>query len=73
MAGDKSMDDYPRYTANMVRNEEEFKAWKEFFMPMKENPAMKRAIEIGENEIKARLKLIAADKSAVYEALKKIQ
>ncbi|MBR2710643.1 M1 family metallopeptidase [Candidatus Saccharibacteria bacterium] len=72
MAGDKSMDDYPRYTANMIRTESEYEAWKDFFMPMKDDPALKRAIEIGKNEIEARLKLIADDKAAVYAALKKI-
>ena len=65
MSGDKSLDNYPRYTANIVRTEAEFEAWKKFFEPMRENAALTRAIEVGENEIKARLELIAADKEAV--------
>lgn len=67
--GDKSLDSYPRYMANMVRTEGEYKEWKDFFGPMKNDPALSRAIKIGEKEIKARLKLIADDKVAVYQTL----
>ena len=72
MVGDKSLDSYPRYMANMIRTEKEYKEWKDFFMPMKDNPALARAIKIGEKEIKARLKLISDDKAAVYQALNDI-
>ena len=67
--GDKSLDSYPRYMANMVRTEGEYKEWKDFFGPMKNDPALNRAIKIGEKEIKARLKLIADDRAAVYQTL----
>lgn len=70
ISGDKSLENYPRYTASSVRTEEEFEKWKEFFVPMVEDSAVKRAILVGENEIKARLKLIESDKVAVYAALK---
>ena len=69
MAGDKSLDSYPRYVANVLRTEEEFKKYQEFFEPMKNDPALSRAIEIGMREIKARLKLIEEDRAAVYKAL----
>ncbi|MBQ2643796.1 M1 family metallopeptidase [Candidatus Saccharibacteria bacterium] len=69
MAGDKSLDNYPRYTANAIRAEKEYRAWRDFFRPMKDNPALARAIKIGEREIKARLKLIADDKAAVCAEL----
>ena len=36
---------------------------------MADDPALSRAIEVGKNEIKARLKLIAADKKEVYKTL----
>ncbi len=39
---------------------------------MQDYPALSRAIKIGEKEIKARLKLVAADKKAVYQALNDI-
>ena len=67
--GDKSLDAYPRYTANVIRTEEGFKAWREFFEPMREDPALRRAIEIGENEIVARLELIKSDREEVFETL----
>lgn len=69
MAGDKSLDSYPRYMANVIRAEKEYRAWRDFFEPMKDNPALARAIKIGEREIKARLKLIADDKAEVCAEL----
>lgn len=69
MAGDKSLDNYPRYIANAVKTEKEFEAYRDFFDPMKKNPALSRAIEVGENEIRAQLKLIETDKAAVYKEL----
>ncbi len=72
MAGDKSLDYYPRLTANVIRKEAEFAVWKEFFEPMRKDPALKRTIEIGENEIKSRLKLIESDKRAVCAELENL-
>lgn len=70
MMGDKSLDDYPRYMANAIRLESEYKEWREFFEPMKSDPMLARTIKIGKKEIEARLRLISNDKKAVYEALK---
>ena len=67
LAGDKSIENYPRYTALSVKTKEEFKKWQEFFEPMKNDSALKRAIEIGKNEIKARLNLIKKDAILVKE------
>ncbi len=66
LAGDKSLDSYPRYMANVIRTKKEYKEWQDFFKSMSNDPALARAIKIGENEIKARLKLIAADQKDVY-------
>lgn len=71
MAGDKSLDYYPRLSANIVRTEKEFRKWCEFFEPMVSDPALKRTIEIGKKEIEARLKLIAEDSEAVKRELDK--
>ena len=73
LVGDKSIDNYPRYTANLVRTEKEFELWREFFEPMKDDSALARAIEVGENEIKARLGLIAKDKSVVQETIPRVE
>ena len=71
LAGDKSIESYPRYTANVIRTEQEFKVWQEFFDAMREDPALMRAIEIGEREIEARLQLIARNVDGVQEAVRK--
>lgn len=72
MMGDKSLDSYPRYTANSVRTEADFKKYADFFEPLSSDPALARAVEIGKNEIAARLRLIKKDQSAVEKALKEL-
>ncbi|MBR0479805.1 M1 family metallopeptidase, partial [Candidatus Saccharibacteria bacterium] len=69
ISGDKSLDNYPRYIANSIRTEEDFKEYREFFEAMRNDPALSRAIEIGESEIQARLELIKEDKEAVVRTL----
>lgn len=69
ISGDKSLDNYPRYMAGAIRTEKEFDKYREFFEPMSNEPALSRAIEMGENEIRARLKLINADRQAVIKEL----
>jgi aminopeptidase N len=71
LAGDKSLDSYPRYMANMIRTEAEYKLWREFFGPMADNPALARAIEIGKKEIEARIKLAQRNQKTVAEAVSK--
>ena len=73
MSGDKSLENYPRYTASSVRTEEEFKAWREFFEPMKGDLAVARAVEVGTNEIRAKLELIKNDQAEVYRVLTELQ
>lgn len=69
MAGDKSLDNYPRYIASSVKTEEDFAKYKDFFDKMKDDPALTRAITIGKKEIAARLELIKSDKKAVHTEL----
>lgn len=71
MSGDKSLDNYPRYIASSIKTEDEFKKYKDFFEPMSKEPALARAIEMGKNEVEARLKLIKDDKDAVIFELNK--
>ena len=70
MAGDKTLEGYPRYMAGVARTKEELDEYLEFFGPMREDLAISRAVEIGENEIRARIRLIKQDQEKVYEALK---
>ena len=69
IGGEKTLSDYPMFVARLARTKEELDGFMEFFGPMRGDPALKRAIEIGENEIKARLKLIEKNQKAVFEAL----
>ena len=70
MAGDKTIENYPRYMASSVRTQAEYDAWLDFFGPMRSDAALSRAIEIGENEIRARLELIERDGEAIRRAVK---
>ncbi len=69
MGGDKAMSDYPILIARIARTEEELGDYKQFFEPMLNDSAVRRAIEIGINEITARVKLIKKNRSAVLRAL----
>ena len=69
LAGDKTVEGYPRYMAGAARTEQEFRDWKELFGPMREDLAMARAIQIGEKEIAARLKLIRQNQKEVWRAV----
>ncbi len=72
MAGDKSLDNYPRYTANSIKNAEDYEMYRKFFGKMKDDPALARAIKVGEKEIRARLTLIKNDKESVYKKLEEL-
>ena len=67
LAGDKSLDNYPRYTAVSVRTKEEYEMWRRFFGKFAKDPALARTVEMGENEINARLGLISEDGEAVLK------
>ena len=69
MAGDKTLEGYPRYMAGSARTEKEYKEWQEFFWPMRDDSAVSRAIMIGKKEIAARLSLIQQDQKDVCEVL----
>ena len=73
MGGDKSISDYPRYMANAIRLKEEFDDWLGFFEPKKNDSALTRTIEIGRNEIQARLELIEMDGKKVISELSRLE
>ena len=70
ISGDKSLDHYPVYIAKLARTKDELEKYVEFFGSMKDDAVLRRAILIGENEIKARLELIEKGKKEVVQALK---
>ncbi len=69
MAGDKSLDNYPRYMAGSIRTEKQAEEYVDFFGPMRDDLALARAIVIGEKEIQEQLALSQKDKGSVIEAL----
>jgi aminopeptidase N len=67
--GDKSYDDYPRYSATALVTRQQLDEYQEFFGPMIDTPALSRAISMGISEIEGRVALIERDKEAVQDAL----
>lgn len=71
-SGDKSYDDFPRYTAGALLTREELEQYRAFFTPMLAEPALARVITIGISEIEARVELIERDGPAVRAMLAKL-
>ena len=67
--GDKTLSDYPMFVARLARTEDELDEFVKFFGPMRRDLALSRAIQIGENEIRARVKLIQENQPAVLRTL----
>lgn len=72
ISGDKSLDSYPRYMASPIKTSADYQKYLNFFKPKAKEPALSRAIEMGKNEIEARLKLIESDKKAVIDELSQL-
>ncbi|MBR2994931.1 M1 family metallopeptidase [Candidatus Saccharibacteria bacterium] len=70
--GEKTLSDYPMFVAKLARSGVELDKYLEFFGPMRNEPALSRAIEIGENEIRARIKMIDKYGDAVLVKLKQV-
>jgi aminopeptidase N len=70
--GDKSYDDFPRYSANSLVTRQQLDEYRAFFEPMKDIAALSRVITMGISEIEGRVELIERDRPAVREALAKL-
>lgn len=70
--GDKSYDEYPKYIAYSFNTRKLLEEYKTFFEPLTKNPALKRVITIGINEISQRVQLIEKDSKTIIETLKKL-
>lgn len=68
-SGDKSYDDYPRYSASALTTRQQLEEYRAFFTPLKDIPALSRVIAMGLSEIEGRIELIERDSSAVRAAL----
>lgn len=67
--GDKSYDDYARYSAHALGTDEWLNRYRAFFESKKSVPALKRAIELGEADISIRAAWDARDREALIRAL----
>lgn len=70
--GDKSIDYYPRYTANSLNTDKYLEEYKAFFAPLKNDQTLARAILIGEGEIAGRIEHINRSLPSVKSALEDI-
>lgn len=71
--GDKSYDDFARYSASFLLTRQQVDEYKSFFEPMKDQPALRRVIELGINELEARLTLIESQQGDVIAALAQLK
>lgn len=69
-AGDKSYDDFARYSATGLVSRKHLEEYKAFFEPKKSITALTRTITMGISEIEGRVELIEKDEPAVVAALK---
>ena len=66
---DKSYDYFVRYSAGILSTRVHFDAFRTFFTPMQEEPALKRTIEMGLIDLEGRVGLIERDGAAVRKEL----
>ncbi len=71
--GDKSYDDFARYSASALSTRNQLNEYVEFFSPMKDQPALTRVIELGIAEINARVDLIESQQQDVAQALRNLE
>lgn len=69
LTGDKSIEDYIRYTAGAIREPNEATKFYDFIDQMTADPVLTRSISMAHNEVDARLRLIAQDAPGVAEKL----
>ena len=68
-AGDKSYDYFVTYAANGLNSRKQLAEYREFFAPIRDQPALTRVIDLGEKEIQGRIDLLERDGRLVCEAL----
>ncbi len=71
-AGDKSYDDFIRYTASALLTRDELNDFIKFTTPLNTEPALTRTIDLGIREIAGKVALIERDQTAVIDALNKV-
>ena len=68
--GDKTISEYPRYSASFIRLTNEAEKYKEFFNKYINESILSRDINVAFTEIDTRLHLISHDQAAIFDYLK---
>lgn len=71
-ASDKSHDYFPRYTASILSTRTQLHEYRAFFTPLRSNPALVRAIDMGLLDLEGRIELIERDGAGVAKALSQL-
>ncbi len=66
---DKSFDYFPRYAGNILATRTQLDEYRDFFTPLRDDPALTRVIDMGITDITARVELIERDQAAVTTKL----
>lgn len=72
LTGEKSIEDYPRYAAALIRTPKEAAKFYGFFDSKSDNPILRRTLKMAHVEIDSRLALIDNDTAGVVEKLAKL-
>ncbi len=67
--GEKSYDSFVKYCAQLLTTRQQLSEFREFFTPLLNDPSLARAINVGLNDIEARVELIESDKPGVSARL----
>jgi aminopeptidase N len=70
--GDKSYDYFPRYSASLLTTRDQLDEYRNFFTPLRANPALTRTIDMGLLDLEGRIALLERDTPAVVEALRNL-
>ncbi len=68
-SGDSNYDLLPRYIAGSLNKKQHLDEYSNFFKPLESDLALKRNIQLGVHELKAKVDLISRDSEAVSKAL----
>ncbi len=68
-SGDKSYDEFARYSAGALMTRQQLQQYIDFFKPKRDVPALTRIIDMGISEITGKVELIERDGPAVRQAL----
>jgi aminopeptidase N len=71
-SGDKSYDDFPRYSASSLVTRQQLNEYRAFFGPMQDIAALSRVITMGISEIEGRVDLIEGDGPEVRATLARL-